>query len=77
MTGRSAKSQQYFYYMCSRSFKQGKDACEARTLPKDHLEQLVVNQLKQRVLTDQNMEELVRLVNEELGSAHKIMQQKA
>ncbi len=76
MTGRSAKSQQYFYYMCSKSFKQGKDACDARTLPKDQVERLIIDKLKQRVLTDLNMEELVRLVNEELGSAHEVLYQK-
>ena len=38
MIGHSAKSHRYFYYLCSRSFKQGKDACDARMLPKDKLE---------------------------------------
>jgi len=28
MIGRSAKSHRYFYYTCSRSYKQGKDTCE-------------------------------------------------
>lgn len=37
MIGRSAKSHQYYYYMCSRSFKQGKDVCDAKILPKDKL----------------------------------------
>ena len=41
MIGRSAKSHNYFYYMCSRSFKQGKEACDARSIPKDKLEHLV------------------------------------
>ncbi len=68
MIGHSAKSHNYFYYMCSRSCKQGKEACGARALPKDKLERLVIEQLQSRVLTDGNLEELVRLVNEELGS---------
>ena len=75
MTGRSAKSNQYFYYTCSRSFKQGKDGCDARSLPKDEIERLVITKIRQRVLTDENLEELVRLVNEELGSAHDVLQQ--
>ena len=66
MIGHSAKSHSHFYYTCSRSFKQGKDACDARLLPKEKLERLVIEQLRSKVLTDENLEELVTLVNEEL-----------
>lgn len=66
MVGCSAKSGTHFYYMCSRSFKQGKDACNAKMLPKEKLERLVIKQLQSRVLTQQNMESLVQMVNEEL-----------
>ena len=38
-------------------------------LPKEKLERLIIEQLKNRVLTDENLEELVRLVNEEFQSA--------
>jgi len=69
MIGHSAKSHNYFYYTCSRGFKQGKEACSARALPKEKLERLVTEQLQSRVLTDSNLEELVKLVNEELRSA--------
>jgi len=69
MIGRSAKSHQYYYYMCSRSFKQGKDVCDAKILPKEKLERLVIEQLQSKVLTEENLEELVKLVNEELQSA--------
>lgn len=69
MIGHSAKSSSHFYYLCSRSFKQGKDACNARMLPKEKLERLVIEQLRSKALTDENLEELVILVNEELQSA--------
>jgi site-specific DNA recombinase len=68
MTGHSAKSKSHFYYLCSRSFKQGKDACDARMLPKAKLERLVIEQLKSKVLTDENLEELVKLTNRALDS---------
>ena len=70
MIGRSAKSHQYYYYMCNRSYKQGKDACGARSLPKDKLERLVIGQIKDKVLAEDWLEELVRLVNEELDTTH-------
>ena len=38
MTGHSAKSGRHFYYLCSRSSKQGRDVCDARMLPKDKLD---------------------------------------
>jgi len=68
MIGHSAKSHRHFYYMCSRSCKQGKEACDARMLPKEKLERLVIEKLQSKVLTDENLEELVKLVNEELKS---------
>jgi chromosome segregation ATPase len=74
MIGRSAKSHRYYYYVCNRSFKQGKDACSRRAFPKDRLERLVIDQIKERVLIKEFLEELVMLVNEELGSAHSVFQ---
>jgi len=76
MIGRSAKSHQYYYYMCNRGYKQGKAACSTRALPKDKLEHLVIDQIKERVLTQECLEELVKLVNEELDSAHFVLKDK-
>lgn len=70
MIGRSAKSHRHYYYTCNRQFKQGADGCGARALPKDRLERLVINQIKRRVLNDEWLEELVRLVNVELDASH-------
>jgi site-specific DNA recombinase len=76
MIGRSAKSHQYFYYTCNGGFKKGKDACDARALPKDRLERLVIEQVKQKVLNEHSLEELVGLVNMELDSTHDIVREK-
>ena len=76
MIGRSAKSHQYFYYTCNGGFKKGKDVCNARALPKDKLEQMVIEQVKHRVLNQQSLEELVGLVNMELDSTHDILREK-
>ena len=69
MIGHSAKSHSYYYYLCSRSFKQGKDSCDARMLPKEKLERLIIEQLRSKVLIDESLEQLVTMVNEELQSA--------
>jgi DNA invertase Pin-like site-specific DNA recombinase len=70
MIGRSAKSHRHYYYSCNRSFKQGKDACGAKNLPKGKLENIVIGRIKERILTPECMEGLVRLVNEDLDSTN-------
>lgn len=70
MVGRSAKSHSYYYYTCNRNLKQGKDICGSRSFPKNKLEKLVIEQVKEKILTNELLENLVRLVNEELDYAH-------
>ena len=76
MIGRSAKSSQYHYYVCNRGYKQGKEECSARDLPKEKIEKLIIEQIKQKVLTQECLEKLVKLVNEELDSAHGLLRDK-
>ena len=76
MIGRSAKSDHYHYYTCNGGYKKGADACDARALPKDWLEHLVIEQVQDKVLNPEWLEELVRLVNEELDSAHSILRER-
>ncbi len=70
MIGRSAKSHKYYYYVCNRCFKQGKESCNAKNLPKEKIENVVIEQIKQKILTLEYLEELVRLVNIDLDTAH-------
>ena len=70
LTGHSAKSGRNFYYQCSRRFNQGSEVCNAKMLPKEKLERQVIDNLKSRVLTDDNLYELVLMVNNELVSSH-------
>jgi site-specific DNA recombinase len=66
MTGCSAKSGRHFYYICCRNSKQGQEACDARMIPKEKVERQVIEQLRAKVLTEENLEKLVMIVNEEL-----------
>ena len=66
LTGCSAKSGRHFYYICCRNSKQRREACDARMLPKEMVERQVIGQLRARVLTEENLESLVTMVNEEL-----------
>ena len=66
MIGATAKSGRYHYYKCGNHFKRGKEACPAPSVSKNKIEGFVVDRLKEVVLTDKNLAELVRMVNEEV-----------
>jgi DNA invertase Pin-like site-specific DNA recombinase len=70
MIGRSAKSQKYYYYQCNHNYKMGKTGCNAKILPKEKLENAIIQQLQNVVLTNDNLGELVQLVNEDLLKSH-------
>ena len=73
MIGRSAKSHQYYYYACNEGLKKGNDICGARALPKDKLEELIVDEVKSKILNQESLTELVKLVNQELDSSHDMI----
>ena len=69
MTGQSAKSGQFFYYMCGNLRKRGREVCSSQLLPKTFIEELVIERIKQNILTKENLEELVKVVDAEMGQA--------
>ena len=66
MSGCWAKSGKYFYYECIQHQKKGKGVCNCRLIGKDKLEDFVLERIRENILTDENIRQLVRLVNEEL-----------
>lgn len=52
-------------YYCKR----GKGVCDARLINKDRLETFVIERVKANILTEENLAELVKLTNEEIGQA--------
>ena len=69
LTGQKAKSGKFAYYVCGTLLKQGKGTCDAPYLNARRLEGLVVDKIKENVLTEEKLTELVMLVNEELDAA--------
>lgn len=67
MVGCAAKSGQFFYYRCNSALRRGAEACRTGWLPKSKIEGFVIDRLKEKVLTDENLTDLVRMVNEEIG----------
>ena len=57
----------YHYYMCSNARRKGREVCPSPILPKDKVEGFIIDRIKSYVLTEENLEGLVRLTNEELA----------
>ncbi|MFH1483217.1 MAG: recombinase family protein [Chloroflexota bacterium] len=65
LVGRYAKSGKFAYYACGTLDKKGAGSCPAHYVNANQFEALVIDRIKKRILTRENLEELVRLVNEE------------
>ena len=69
LIGQEAKGGQFSYYVCGTLLKKGAGSCQAHYLNSRKFEGLVVGKIKEHILTEENLKELVRLVNEEMDSA--------
>ena len=63
--GSAAKSGRYFYYVCQSLVKRGKESCDAPRLNARRFEKQVVDHIRLNLLTEGNVTELVKLVDEE------------
>ena len=66
MIGHAVKSGKFSYYMCGNARRRGRGICKTPLLPKDRIESFVIDRIKRYILTEDNLEELVKLTNEEL-----------
>ena len=66
--GQGAKSGQYTYYVCSTLHHEGPGTCDARYLNATRVEEFVVEKIRERILTDETITELVILVAEEIDT---------
>ena len=72
LSGQDAKSGRFSYYVCQSIMKRGKGACKTPRLNARQFEKLVVGQIRSNILTEGNIRDLVRLVDEEMdGVAHE------
>ena len=66
--GQGAKSGQFAYYVCNTLHRSGAGNCQARYLNAPKVEDYVVGKIKERILTDETITELVTLVAEEVDA---------
>ena len=66
LSGQESKSGQFAYYVCQSLLKQGSGACDAPRLNARKFEGMIVDQIRENILTGSNIRDLVRLVDEEM-----------
>ena len=67
-TGQGAKSGQFAYYICGTLYREGAGTCTARYLNAPSVEDFVVEKIRERILTEETITELVTLVAEEIDA---------
>ena len=63
-----AKSGQFAYYICGTLFREGAGTCSARYLNAPRVEDFVVEKIRERILTEETIVELVTMVAEEIDA---------
>jgi len=71
LVGRYAKGGKFSYYVCGTLDKKGSGSCQAGYLSTGKFEAIMIEQIKNHVLTRENLIELVNLTNQELDSNMK------
>ena len=64
--GEAAKSNQFAYYVCGTLHREGAGTCEAAYLNAPRVEQFIVEKMRERLLTEETIVELVTAVAEEI-----------
>ena len=67
-SGQGAKSGQFAYYICGTLFTEEAGTCTARYLNAPRVEDFVVEKIRERILTEETIIELVTLVAEEIDA---------
>ena len=74
LVGKYAKNGEFAYYVCGILDKKGSGSCPAKYLNTDKFESLVIKQIKEHILTRENLIKLVSMVNEEMDSSMRSYQ---
>ncbi len=75
LTAAEAKSGKYTYYVCQSLLKQGSGTCDTPRLNARSFEGLIIEQLRENILTESNIRDLVRLLDEEMDGVAREQRQ--
>ncbi len=71
LTAAEAKSGKYSYYVCQSLLKRGRRSCNTPRLNAKYFEGLIVGSIRDNILTESNITDLVRIANEEMDDVAK------
>ncbi len=75
LTAAEAKSGKYTYYVCRSILKQGSGTCDTPRLNARSFEAVIISNIRDHILTESNIRDLVRLLDEEMGGVAKEQRQ--
>ena len=76
LTAAEAKSGQYTYYVCQSLLKTGKEACATPRLNAKRFEETIIGQIRDHILTESNIRDLVRMLDEEMDGVVREQRQR-
>ena len=76
MSGQDSKGGKFAYYVCQSLMKRGSGACDCPRLNARRFEEMVVNRIRDNILTESNIRELVKLVDEEMDGIAREQRQR-
>ena len=76
LTAAEAKSGKYTYYVCQSLMKRGKEACATPRLNARRFEETIIGQMRDHILTESNIRDLVRLLDEEMDGVAREQREK-
>ena len=74
--GQDSKGGKFAYYVCQSLMKRGSGACDCPRLNARRFEEMVVGKIRENVLTESNIRELVKLVDEEMDGIAREQRQR-
>ncbi len=75
LTAAEAKSGKYTYYVCQSILKLGKDACHTPRLNARNFEDVIISNIRNNILTESNIRDLVKLLDEEMDGVAREQRQ--
>lgn len=75
-TSYSAKSGKFHYYICQSRFKSGTNICKQKPLSIVKFDNFILNVIKEKIFTTENIEYLIKILNEDIDVSKKENKQK-
>ena len=76
LTAAEAKSGRYTYYVCHSLLKKGKGTCKTPRLNSKKFEGLIISTIRENILTESNIRDLVKIVDEEMDGVAREQRKK-